>query len=391
MFQFSSEDDGTPTIKVIGVGGAGCNAVNSMIAAGLSGVEFVAVNTDRQALGHSNAATKVQIGKATTRGLGAGANPEVGRAAATDDSDRIREALSGADMVFVTAGMGGGTGTGAAPVVASIAKELEALTVAVVTKPFPFEGKKRMRRAEDGVEELAGVVDSMIVIPNERLAAFVPANTTMVTAFQVADDILRHGVQGISDLILVPGFINVDFADVKTVMSFTGRTVMGVGSGSGENRAVNAAEEAISCPLLEEESIHGSTGLLFNISASSDLTMEEVVQASEIIQEAADEEANVIFGTVIDPGLKDEIRITVIATGFDQAPEMAAARSAESAVLSTTFVSKNEVLGGTRPAAESTSGGIVRTPQPMGKMDGFKEEWDVPAYLRRARRKEASP
>lgn len=391
MFQFSNEDDGIPIIKVVGVGGAGCNAVNSMIASGLSGVEFIAVNTDRQALGHSNAATKVQIGTATTRGLGAGANPEVGRVAATDDSDRIREAISGADMVFVTAGMGGGTGTGAAPVVASIAKELEALTVAVVTKPFPFEGKKRMRRAEDGVEELSGVVDTMIVIPNERLATFVPPNTPMVTAFQVADGVLRHGVQGISDLILVPGFINVDFADVKTVMSFTGRAVMGVGKASGEDRAVSAAEEAIRCPLLEEESIHGSAGLLFNISAGSDLTMEEVVQASEIIQEAADEEANVIFGTVIDPEMEDEIRITVIATGFDQAQEMAAARTAESTTLSTTFVSKKDSLEGVEPAVEPAPGTIIRTPQPMGNMDGFQEEWDVPAYLRRNRRKEASP
>ena len=392
MFQFSSDDDGTPIIKVVGVGGAGCNAVNSMIASGLSGVEFVAINTDSQALGHSHASTKVQIGAATTRGLGAGANPEVGRAAATGDGDRIREALTGADMVFVTAGMGGGTGTGAAPVVANIAKEMGALSVAVVTKPFPFEGKKRMRRAEEGVDELQAVVDSLIVIPNARLASFVPPSTPMVAAFRVADDVLRHGVQGISDLILVPGFINVDFADVKTVMSFTGRAVMGVGGASGEGRAKQAAEDAIACPLLEDESIHGASGLLFNISAGENITMEEVVEASEIIQEAVDEEANVIFGTVIDSTLADEIRVTVIATGFDVEVERPVAKPARSAratpaetargCASTAFVSKDQVQPAPEPAEEE----VVRTPQPIGSLDGFKDEWEIPAYLRRRAR-----
>jgi cell division protein FtsZ len=376
MFQFTSDDDGTPLIKVIGVGGAGCNAVGSMIAAGLSGVSFVAVNTDRQALGRNPAAVKVQIGAATTRGLGAGANPEVGRTAANEDAEHLKEALAGADMVFVTAGMGGGTGTGAAPVVAKIAKDLGALTVAVVTKPFPFEGRKRMQRAEEGVRELAGVVDSMIVIPNERLATFVPPNTPMVTAFRVADDVLRHGVQGISDLILVPGFINVDFADVKTVMQFTGRAVMGVGMASGQGRAVKAAEAAIACPLLEDGTIVGAGGLLFNISAGENLTMEEVVEASEIIQEAADDDANVIFGTVIEPTLQDELRITVIATGFDRARRPA----------TTAFVRKDEALA--RPpqqALQAEAGEVVTMPQPAESLEGFKEEWDVPAYLRRTR------
>jgi cell division protein FtsZ len=377
MFQFSSDDDGTPLIKVIGVGGAGCNAVGSMIASGLSGVSFVAVNTDRQALGRNRAGVKVQIGAATTRGLGAGANPEVGRTAANEDAEHLKDALAGADMVFVTAGMGGGTGTGAAPVVAKIAKELGALTVAVVTKPFPFEGRKRMQRADEGVGELAGVVDSMIVIPNERLAAFVPPNTPMVTAFRVADDVLRHGVQGISDLILVPGFINVDFADVKTVMQFTGRAVMGVGTGSGPGRAGKAAEAAIACPLIENGDITGAGGLLFNISAGENLTMEEVVEASEIIQEAADPDANVIFGTVIDPALEDELRLTVIATGFDRGRR------------STAFVRKEQVLARPIQPAEPTrpaeAGEVVTMPQPAESLEGFKEEWDVPAYLRRAR------
>jgi cell division protein FtsZ len=372
MFQFSNDENGTPIIKVIGVGGAGCNAINSMVAAGLGGVEFIAVNTDRQALGKSRAAVKVQIGTATTRGLGAGANPEVGRTAANDDADHLKDVLTGADMVFVTAGMGGGTGTGAAPVVASIAKELGALTVAVVTKPFPFEGRKRMQRAEEGVGELSGVVDSMIVIPNERLTSFVPANTPMVTAFRVADDVLRHGVQGISDLILVPGFINVDFADVQTVMRFTGRAVMGVGTASGTDRAAKAAEDALSCPLLEDGNIQGAGGLLFNISAGENLTMEEVVEASEIIQSAADEEANVIFGTVIDPALEDELRLTVIATGFDRGRRPA----------TTAFVRKDEAAPAAEPAPE---GGVVTVPQPMSSLEGFKEEWDIPAYLRRRR------
>ncbi|MBI5137558.1 MAG: cell division protein FtsZ [Nitrospirae bacterium] len=395
MFEFSQDDDGTPIIKVVGVGGAGCNAVNSMIAAGLTGVDFVAINTDRQALGDSRAATKVQIGAASTRGLGAGANPEVGKLAATADVDAIKDALAGADMVFVTAGMGGGTGTGAAPVVATVAREMGALTVAVVTKPFRFEGVKRMRRADEGVQQLAAEVDSMIVIPNERLTSFVPPNTTMVDAFRVADDVLRHGVQGISDLILVPGYINVDFADVKTVMSLTGRAVMGVGTASGAERALKAAQAAISCPLLEDESIHGAAGLLFNISGGENLTMDEVAKASETIQEAVDPEANIIFGTVINPALGDQIRITVIATGFDQeeAPPRPAARTA----LATPAVSMPAALAAPAPLRAAQAGGptafvskepgrpreVMRQPKALGADAGFKEEWDIPAYLRR--------
>ncbi len=392
MFEFSQEDDGTPIIKVVGVGGAGCNAINSMIGAGLSGVEFVAINTDRQALGDSRATVKVQIGASATRGLGAGANPEVGKHAANADTEAIKESLNGADMVFVTAGMGGGTGTGAAPVVAAVAREMGALTVSVVTKPFRFEGIKRMRRADEGVAALSREVDSLIVIPNERLTSFVPPNTPMVEAFRVADDVLRHGVQGISDLILVPGFINVDFADVKTIMGLTGRAVMGVGSATGEGRALKAAQSAISCPLLEDESIHGAAGLLFNISGGENVTMEEVVQASETIQEAVDEEANIIFGTVIDPALQDEIRVTVIATGFDQeddvsdpgqhAEEEAPVTTLAAAVGAATppehshtdFVSKDLEA----PARE-----VMQRPQPLSGTEGFNQEWDIPAYLRR--------
>jgi len=408
MFEFSSKEDGTPLIKVIGVGGAGCNAINSMIASGLSKVEFIAVNTDRQALGRSQATVRVQIGTATTRGLGAGANPEVGRAAATHDADKLREVMAGADMVFVTAGMGGGTGTGAAPVVASIAREIGALTVAVVTKPFPFEGRKRMERAMEGVAELTRMVDSMIVIPNERLAAFVPPNTPMVEAFRIADNVLRQGVQGISDVILIPGFINVDFADVQTVMCHPGRALLGVGAASGADRAVVAARSAIACPLLEDGNILGAAGLLFNISAGESLTMEEVMAASELIQESANPEANVIFGTVIDPSLGDEVRITVIATGFEGAvpavqeearPEAATApleMAAGAGIAagagampaeprsSTAFVSKDEpapaVAAGAGTASPDAAG---RAPQPVGDDERFKAEWDIPAYLRR--------
>ncbi len=410
LFRFSQEDQGNPIIKVIGVGGAGCNAINSMIDAGLNGVEFIAVNTDRQALADSNATIKVQIGQDTTRGLGAGTNPDVGRNAANDDADRLRDVLANADMVFVTAGMGGGTGTGAAPVVASIAKEMGALSVAVVTKPFRFEGKKRMSRAEEGVSELERVVDSLIVVPNERLTSFVPPNTPMVTAFRMADDVLRQGVQGISDLILVPGFINVDFADVRAVMSFTGRAVMGVGSASGNERAAQAARDAIACPLLEDETIHGASGLLFNISAADTLTMEEVVEASNIIQEAVDQDANVIFGTVINPALGDEIRITVIATGFEESqgtladlmeaqavaqaqpqPESSqptlpeavecADTTLQTSGASTAFVSKEAVLG-TTPVGPRVTHAV-----PLHKPDPAREDWEIPAYLRRRRRR----
>ncbi len=302
-------------IRVIGVGGGGNNAVNRMIAAGLRGVEFIAVNTDAQALSSAQALTKLQIGAKLTKGLGAGADPEVGKQAAEESREEIANALRGADMVFVTAGMGGGTGTGAAPVVAEIAKELGALTVGVVTKPFTFEGRRRQMQAEKGIQNLKGKVDTLITIPNDRLLQVVDKKTSMVEAFKIADDVLRQGVQGISDLIFVPGLINLDFADIRTIMAETGSALMGIGSARGENRAAEAARAAISSPLLET-SIEGARGVLLNITGGNDLGLLEVNEAAEIIAQAADPEANIIFGAVIDEAIQDEIRVTVIATGF---------------------------------------------------------------------------
>ncbi len=306
-------------IKVVGVGGGGGNAVNRMIQAGIKGVEFLVANTDVQAMRASVAPVKIQIGGKLTKGLGAGANPEIGKQAALEDTDRILEALSGADMIFITTGMGGGTGTGAAPIIASLAAELGALTVAVVTKPFNFEGKRRRVQAEHGIRALRDTVDTLITIPNERLLNFVERGTSLGDAFKIADDILRQAVQGISDLITVPGEINLDFADVKTIMHGMGMALMGTGVSSGEHRAVEAAQRAISSPLLEEASIEGAKGVLINVTGGPDMTLFEVHEAASIIQEAADEEANIIFGTVIDPRMKDDVKVTVIATGFDAA------------------------------------------------------------------------
>jgi cell division protein FtsZ len=313
------EEQLTAKIKVIGVGGGGGNAVNRMIAAGIKGVEFLVANTDVQAMRASAAPAKIQIGAKLTKGLGAGANPEIGKQAALEDTDRILEALSGADMIFITTGMGGGTGTGAAPIIASLAAELGALTVAVVTKPFNFEGKRRRVQAEQGIRALRDTVDTLITIPNERLLNFVERATSLGEAFKIADDILRQAVQGISDLITVPGEINLDFADVKTIMHGMGMALMGTGVSSGEHRSVEAAQRAISSPLLEEASIEGAKGVLINVTGGPDMTLFEVHEAASIIQEAADEEANIIFGTVIDPKMKDEVKVTVIATGFDAA------------------------------------------------------------------------
>src|SRR5215212_6061720 len=299
-------------IKVCGVGGGGTNAVTRMVEAGLSGVEFIGVNTDAQALLMSEADVKIQIGSKGTRGLGAGANPEVGVAAATESRDELKEALKGADMVFVTAGEGGGTGTGAAPVVAELAKEVQALSVGVVTRPFTFEGRKQ---AEQGISTLAEQVDTLIVIENDRLRQVVEKRTSIIEAFRMADDVLRQGVQGITDLITVPGLVNLDFADVRTIMSDAGSALMGIGVASGENRAAEAARAAVSSPLLEA-SIEGATGVLLNITGGAELGLFEVNEAAEVVTGAADQNANVIFGAVIDDSLKDEVRVTVIATGF---------------------------------------------------------------------------
>ncbi|MDQ3171562.1 MAG: cell division protein FtsZ [Acidobacteriota bacterium] len=304
-------------IKVVGVGGGGSNAVNRMVLAGLEGVEFMVANTDVQALALNAAPVKVQIGGKLTKGLGAGADPNIGRQAALEDTDKLIEALDGADMVFVTTGLGGGTGTGAAPVIASLASELGALTIAVVTKPFKFEGKKRFAQAERGLHELRECVDTVITIPNERLLATIARQTALVDAFATADDVLRQAIQGISDLILVPGLINLDFADVKTIMSHMGLAIMGTGTASGETRAIDAANAAISSPLLEDASVRGARGVIINVTGGPDMSLIEVSEASAIIQEAAHEDANIIFGAVVDPKMEGRVKITVIATGFD--------------------------------------------------------------------------
>src|SRR5271154_2281753 len=314
-----SEELQPAKIKVIGVGGGGCNAVNRMIRAKVEGVEFITANTDLQALKLSQAPVKIQLGAKLTKGLGAGANPEVGRKAALEDTEKIIEALEGSDMIFITSGLGGGTGSGAAPVVASLASELGALSVAVVTKPFAFEGKRRMMQAEQALQELIGAVDTVIVIPNERLMETVERGTSFFDAFRIADDILRQAVQGISDIITVPGIINRDFADVKTIMSGQGYAVMGTAIASGATRATDAAMRAISSPLLEDNSIQGAQGILINISGSNSLTLHEVHEASSVIQRAAHENANIIFGAVQDDNMKDSLKITVIAAGFKEA------------------------------------------------------------------------
>jgi cell division protein FtsZ len=316
VIDFDVQNDDLCKIKVVGCGGGGNNAVNRMIEEGLKNVEFIGINTDKQALFLSKAEFKIQLGDKLTRGLGAGANPEIGRKAAEESKEEIIEALKGADMVFVTCGMGGGTGTGAAPVVAEIAKSMGILTVGVVTKPFPFEGRKRMIHAEAGIKALKESVDTLVTIPNERLLSLVDKKTTLVESFRKADDVLKQGVQGISDLITIPGLINLDFADISTIMVNKGLAHMGVGVGTGDSRAQDAARQAIASPLLET-SIIGATGVLLNVTGGSDLSLLEINEAAQIVQEEADPDANIIFGAVIDESLNDEIRITVIATGFD--------------------------------------------------------------------------
>ena len=317
MFEFVESDNGA-TIKVIGIGGGGGNAINNMINASLVGVDFIAANTDAQSLEVSKAHTKLQLGVNITKGLGAGANPEIGRSAALEDADQIRQALDGTDMVFLTAGLGGGTGTGGAPVVAQIAKEIGALTVAVVTKPFNFEGRQRMKTADKGINELKETVDTIITIPNNRLLSLAAKKATFLEMLKKADDVLLHAVKGISDLITVPGLINLDFADVKTIMSEMGMALMGTGMSSGEDRATEAAQKAISSPLLEDVSIGGAKGVLMNISSGLDLTIDEVQEASSLIQKEAHEDANIIWGTVLDQSAGDELRVTVIATGIGE-------------------------------------------------------------------------
>jgi cell division protein FtsZ len=316
MFEMVEPIDSGARIKAIGIGGGGGNAINTMSDQGLKGVDFIVANTDSQALDASKADIKVQIGDSLTKGLGAGANPEVGRRAAMEDKERIREYLTGADMIFITAGMGGGTGTGGAPVIASVAREVGALTVGVVTKPFVFEGKRRMQQAEEGIRELKDKVDTLVVIPNQRLLSIAGKSTTLLETFKVADSVVTQAVRGIADLIVTPGLINLDFADVRTVMKEMGFALMGAASATGENRAVEAAQQAISSPLLEDVSINGARGVLINVTGGPDMSLFEVNEAATLIQGEAHDDATIIFGAVIDESIEDELRITVIATGF---------------------------------------------------------------------------
>ncbi len=355
-------------IKVIGIGGGGCNAVNRMIEAGIEGVEFIATNSDLQALRLCYAPIKIQLGAKLTKGLGAGANPEIGRQAALEDTEKIIDLLEGSDMVFVTAGLGGGTGSGGAPIVTSLATELGALTVAVVTRPFNFEGRRRSSQADQSLQELKESSDTVITIPNERLISTLPPGTSLAEAFKFADDVLRQAVQGISDLITVPGVINLDFADVKTVMTDMGMALMGTGVAEGESRAATAARKAISSPLLEDTTINGAHGVLINVTGSQSITLHEVSEASQIIQESAHPDANIIFGSVFDDSLGDKIKITVIATGFGRAEE-----DSEPALPESPFLEESEP-------------GEVIGPAPLRlarrESPGDRPELDIPAFLR---------
>jgi cell division protein FtsZ len=406
--QFNEDPRNNAKIKVIGVGGGGGNAVNRMICTGVEGIEFAVANTDLQALQMSRAPVKIQLGTKLTNGLGAGANPEIGRRGALEDADKIIEVLEGADMVFVTAGLGGGTGTGAAPIIASLASEMGALTVAVVTKPFAFEGKRRLNQAERGLSELVDSVDTMIVIPNERLLA-VAQDAGFFESFQIADDILRQAVQGISDIITIPGIINRDFADVKTIMAGMGYAVMGTATGHGERRALQAAQAAIASPLLEAGAIDGARGILINITGSSSLKLAEVNEASTIIQSAAHEDANIIFGAVQDEKMKDEVKITVIATGFktDQPQRKDRAVSASQAAISTARtvsayqVQQQSPAVAARTPSNGSSGHAVAAPSRIAvatpgrerpNLESVKEavkgaieldDLDVPAFIRK--------
>jgi cell division protein FtsZ len=396
MFSFEEDVVSPVRIKVIGVGGAGCNAINTMITFGLARVDFIAANTDLQALDRSRASYKVQLGPERTRGLGAGAKPEVGKDSALESKDQIRECLEGADMVFVTAGMGGGTGTGAAPIVASIARELGILTVGVVTKPFSFEGHRRMTHADEGIRDLRRHVDTLLVIPNQRLLGIVDKATPLLEAFKVADDVLRQAIQGIADVITTTGHVNVDFADVRTVMSHTGRAVMGMGAARGPNRAIEAAQKAICSPLLEEGSVEGARGVLLNITGGPNMSLHEIEEAATIVQQTADPEANIIVGQVINPDMGDDLVVTVIATGFEREEQpapvpVAAARTSRTGQQ--TMTGAGQTMG-ERSYAERPFKDLDR-PTFLRRMGEGKEsmervaavtaddEWDVPTFLRK--------
>jgi cell division protein FtsZ len=395
MFSFQEDVLLPVRIKVIGVGGAGCNAVNTMIGSSLARVDFISANTDLQALDRSLAPYKIQLGPERTRGLGAGAKPEIGKDAALESKDHIRECLEGADMVFVTAGMGGGTGTGAAPIVASIARELGILTVGVVTKPFQYEGQRRHKHAEEGIRDLRRHVDTLLVIPNQRLLGIVDKSTPLLEAFKVADDVLRQAIQGIADVITTTGHVNVDFADVRTIMSHTGRAVMGMGVSRGTNRAIEAAQKAICSPLLEEGSVEGARGVLLNITGGPNMSLHEIEEAASIIQQTADSEANIIVGQVINPDMGDDLVVTVIATGFEREDEPAAMPVAPERPSVRAPKPAQPVLAGV--------GASATTDRPMKDLDrptflrrmsdaresidraalAAEDEWDVPTFLRK--------
>ncbi len=374
LFELGEELHLGAKLKVLGIGGAGGNAVSAMIACGVQGVEFIAANTDLQALHSSPAPTKLQLGTQSTMGLGTGANPELGRKAALEDAERVSDMLAGSDMVFLTAGMGGGTGTGAAPVIAEIAKDRGALTVAVVTKPFLFEGKKRLSQADEGLKELKAACDTVITVPNQRLLNVIARNTTLTEAFSVANDVLRQAVQGISDLVTVPGLINLDFADVKTIMVDMGMALMGTGAASGENRAVEAAQRAISSPLLEESSIQGAQGVLINVTGGRDLTLYETNEAATLVQEASHDDAHIIFGAVIQEEMDENIRVTVIATGFGD--EMRGERHLRSVSRENLDVPTHVRRGLPSRVSLPTSGALAYQPYE-------EDELDVPTFLRK--------
>jgi len=388
MIDFEEETGFSAKVKIIGVGGGGCNAIDNMIEAKLQGVDFIAANTDAQALSASKAPVKIQLGAKLTKGLGAGANPKVGEEAALEDVDTIKSALMGADMVFVTAGMGGGTGTGGAPIIAKIAKEIGALTVAIVTKPFEFEGKRRMEQAESGIALLKRIADTLIAIPNQRLLSVTGKNISFMDAFKVADEILLQAAKGISDLILVRGLINLDFADVRTIMSEMGMALMGTGIASGENRASNAAQMAISNPLLEDLTIDGAKGILINISGNRSMTLNEIHEASSLVRNAAHDEANIIFGAVVDESLGDSVRVTVIATGFGSEDSLTASSELSDKVTPLTRRLIDDTLEKDTKRVVFKSRKLPEfndiTYTKVGVIDDLNhDEYDVPAFLRK--------
>ena len=383
MIEFDENKNLAAKVKIIGIGGGGNNALNTMIFYQLSGVDFIAANTDAQALAANMAPNKLQLGENLTKGLGAGANPEIGRKAALEDVEKIREALKGADMVFITAGLGGGTGTGGGPVIAEVAREMGALTVAIVTKPFHFEGKKRMKQAEEGLANLRMTADALITIPNQRLLSISGKNMTLVEAFKKADEILYHAAKGISDIIVGHGIINLDFADVRTIMSETGMALMGTGIAAGENRSVEAAQKAISSPLLEDISIEGARGLLINITGGENMTLNEINEATTLVQKEAHEEANIIWGTVIDQAMKEEVRVTVIATGFGKVEEKSASRFKKVAPISISVRENRDIPAFMRRAKVSERFDEVKLVEPPDFSADDDERFDIPTFLRK--------